>query len=41
MRHVVSNLSGLALTALALLALTAATPAAAQWAWKDDNGRVV
>jgi Domain of unknown function (DUF4124) len=31
----------LALTALTLLALTAATPAAAQWAWKDDNGRVM
>jgi hypothetical protein len=41
MRHAVSKLSGLALTALALLALTAPTPAAAQWAWKDDNGRVV
>jgi len=30
-----------ALTAFCLIALSAAAPAAAQWAWKDDNGRVV
>jgi uncharacterized protein DUF4124 len=41
MSHAVPKLSKLALSAVALLGLTAAAPAAAQWAWKDDNGRVV
>lgn len=41
MGHAVSSLSGRVLSALALLVLCVAGPAAAQWAWKDDNGRVV
>ena len=41
MRHAVPRLYGFVLGAVSLLALSAAGPAAAQWAWKDDNGRVV